>query len=171
MLVLNSSSHALFDARPAASCTSLLWLTDVLYLLNLIGPASEYVCHLSQPYLLTRYTSVHYHANICALKKEQDPGWGGSGAEHGTLCRQCSQSSVLHITIHLLMGTSTEHCIPETSHQSPCTTELHFDQHSQQEPQHWVGLPPPIVLSNMCIVLTTQHCRCSYSGSWHIYIY
>lgn len=109
---------------PAASCTLLGWLSAILKVLTLIGPASEYICYLPQPYQLMIYTSLHYSANILALKGEQDSGWGGTDAEHSTLLNQWGQPSVTCTTMHLLTGKNTEHHIPETSHQSPYTAEL-----------------------------------------------
>ncbi len=160
MLILNPSCHVMSDPGPAASCASLVWLAEVLVVMTQIGPAGEYVCY-SDPQLspLTRNTSVYYPADICALEKEQDPGWGGTGAEHDTLRHQHSQPTVLYITMCFLrlMGTVTEHCISETSHQSPSTTELLSDRYGQQEHQHEVGLLlPPIIRALRSSVSTTD---------------
>ncbi len=156
MDALISPLHALSDDRADASCTSIMWLTNILRILNLMGPASEYVCYPPQLSLLMRYTSVHCPVNICALQKEQDFGWSSTCAEHGALCHQCGQSFVLYIAMCLLMGTTTECCIPDLAYQSSCTAELLCDQHGQQEPQHWVGFVPPIQPSIVCIALTHQ---------------
>lgn len=104
-------------------------------MLNLIGPARKYGCYLLvQTYPLTRCASVHHPANIRTVKEEQDPRRAGTGAEHGTLPPQHGQPSELYITVHLLMHTTTGHCISQHTNQPPRTGELSNYQHGEHKP-------------------------------------
>lgn len=157
--ILDPSSHVFSDAAPAISCTLLVWLTKVLNVLDVIGPASKYVGYSLQPYRLTRYASVHYSAALCALQKEQDPGWGSTSAGHDTLHCQRRQPSVSYIAVLFLMRTAAERGIPSRPHQPPQTAELQSNQHVQHTSQHWVGRFLLVTLSILCITLTYQYGR------------